>query len=209
MSRRTVGGMVCLFHGLGRIISLPVTARTLSFCLLSLFADRVAGQTPLQARSPLLVYDSFRSAPAPQNPGLDRFVIAEIDSFNSYVALTIQLARPIKVVLTHCGGIGGEAYSAGSITLCHETLGWFRDHLGTHMPNDQRSLLQDGLWFILAHELAHGIVETYRVPVAGDEEAAMDQLGAILIVSEVGGSLLLSAISQLEDSTAVSTHHGI
>ncbi len=137
-------------------------------------------------------------------------IVVEFDEGLRYV---IALRPPVHVILRRCGRAGLENYELRSrtITVCDETINWFANRLIGELS---APYLREGIRFILSHEVAHALTADLATPLTGDVEAAIDELGTILILESPvgfavsGGAMFLNRVAQEEDDWATYTHHG-
>lgn len=148
-----------------------------------------------------------------------RIVVPEVGIIDLQFSRSLRVARRISVVLRTCGGVGKDAFYSGTrtIAICTETVRWLRRKTVNAGGTDEaevRRFVRDGIDFIIAHEIAHALVHDARLPVVGDEETAVDELGALLLLDQGdlrlgGGILLMLYLSTDEDASAAAfSHHG-
>jgi hypothetical protein len=103
------------------------------------------------------------------------------DGFNG----TLKFPRNLPVRHTECGEINAfYDPSTGALSMCYELLAQI-----TQVANDGEVSEQElgdrivGTWlFVFFHELGHGLVDMYGLPITGREEDAVDDFSTVLMV---------------------------
>jgi hypothetical protein len=146
---------------------------------------------------------------------------------------SLQLPKSIRVTVNNCGQPLAEQVrvdgAASVIIACTETrsaasrivlarLGNIPLGAVANPPLDSTAPWVDGaVRFIAAHEVAHILMATYGAAGLGDEEAAADQLAAILLLRDnafsdvTSGSQFLESIARLEGPAPIAaskSRHG-
>ena len=81
-------------------------------------------------------------------------------------------------------------YDAGdrSVTMCYELMEhFFRTFKSTNV-SDARAYakMSDAVRFVFLHEIAHALIDQYKLPIAGNEEDAADRCSAYINLKELG-----------------------
>ena len=105
-------------------------------------------------------------------------------SLNSFVRLPVKM----PLVLRECGS--ANAYYRPiqrDVTLCYELMeqvisGITRDFGEAPMEHKMEAAV-GALYFILFHEIGHGLSHTLRLPILGKEEDAADSIAAYLLLN--------------------------
>lgn len=103
----------------------------------------------------------------------------------------IALPQDVPVTFTQCG-FSNAFWSPdeGTITMCWELVADYNaSYAGsTDFENglfawaDQGSVLTGTTLFVLLHEIGHGMVSLFDLPITGREEDAMDQFAATVLI---------------------------
>jgi Putative metallopeptidase len=98
---------------------------------------------------------------------------------------TLKFPRDLPVVHTECGE--ANAFydpNTRSLSMCYELLNQIAS-----VANDGQSTEQElgdrivGTWlFVFFHELGHGLVDMYDLPITGREEDSVDDFSTVLMV---------------------------
>ncbi|MGB7068090.1 MAG: DUF4344 domain-containing metallopeptidase [Pyrinomonadaceae bacterium] len=88
-----------------------------------------------------------------------------------------------------CGDINAFYNSEErSITVCYELMDHFyqvfRD--GGNDESGSFSKMFDAVRFVFLHEIAHGLIDAYDLPITGNEEDAADRCSAFINLNELG-----------------------
>ena len=72
------------------------------------------------------------------------------------------------------------------IVLCYELIDEIIRIQSEYYNSEEeiRFAVQDTVYEILLHELGHGLIDIYNIPITGKEEDAVDQLATIILLSE-------------------------
>jgi hypothetical protein len=110
----------------------------------------------------------------------------------------LALPHDITLVTRDCGMINAFYNPQDrSITLCYEIMDFyfqlFQKAGGSKQEANQNML--DAMQFIFLHELGHALIDAYKLPVAGREEDAADQLSSYINLKELGDQGSRSAIA--------------
>lgn len=81
-------------------------------------------------------------------------------------------------------------YDAGerSVTMCYELMEhFFRIFKSTNVPDAKAyAKMSDAVRFVFLHEIAHALIDQYKLPIAGNEEDAADRCSAYINLKELG-----------------------
>lgn len=107
------------------------------------------------------------------------------------VADQIALPVDVPVTFTDCGYPNAFwSPSEQSITFCYELVSMYNDSY-EHMEGqegelfgwaDQQAVLSGTTLFVLLHELGHGLIALYDLPITGREEDSADQFAALTLI---------------------------
>lgn len=75
-----------------------------------------------------------------------------------------------------------------SVTMCYELMeDFFRTFKSAGASDDMAySRMNDAVRFVFLHEIAHALIDQYKLPVAGNEEDAADRCSAYINLAELG-----------------------
>lgn len=95
-----------------------------------------------------------------------------------------KLPYDIGINLAECG-VENAFYSNEdrSITICYELISDFADMAGTDAKTDEQLSyrVSSSTTFALYHEIAHAMIDAYKLPVLGSEEDAADRFSAVIL----------------------------
>jgi hypothetical protein len=81
-------------------------------------------------------------------------------------------------------------YDAGerSVTMCYELMEhFFRTFKSTNISDAKAyAKMSDAVRFVFLHEIAHALIDQYKLPIAGNEEDAADRCSAYINLEELG-----------------------
>lgn len=81
-------------------------------------------------------------------------------------------------------------YDAGdrSVTMCYELMEHFYRTFKSSGESDEKSYskMSDAVRFVFLHEIAHALIDQYKLPIAGNEEDAADRCSAYINLKELG-----------------------
>ncbi len=153
-----------------------------------------------------------------------------ISDFNMAFDAYILLAEPVWIGLIHGDECPqwGDAWDprTRSIQICWNTLFALRNSRPTTVNQGWDPV--PTLSFIVAHELAHALIDLLALPVVGDEEVAADQFAVVLLAERdeheksasppaiqtryhdaiLWGRNLLESVGVTERDNALRTRHG-
>lgn len=118
---------------------------------------------------------------------------------------TFAFPRDLPVTHERCGE--ANAFydpETGKLTMCYELLSvihaWARNSTGTDEDFGERVA---GTWFfVFFHELGHGLVDLFDLPITGREEDSVDNLATVLLV-ESGQAFAALRAAEFWDSLPV------
>lgn len=75
-----------------------------------------------------------------------------------------------------------------SVTMCYELMEHFYRIFKSDGTADDKAYakMNDAVRFVFLHEIAHALVDQYKLPVAGNEEDAADRCSAYINLKELG-----------------------
>lgn len=174
--------------------------------------DRNAGVTPSDPPGPSRPSNS--SAPTTSNDsskkpdGGDFIVAHEEVSTPRYVEIDKQikqekllekaagqlnaaLSLPENITLRTKDCKEANAYydpNDSSVTMCYELMEYFYAAFRSSgvSEKDAYSQMFDAVRFVFLHEIAHAIIDKYKLPIIGNEEDAADRCSAYINLEELG-----------------------
>ncbi len=78
--------------------------------------------------------------------------------------------------------------SDDSVTVCYELMDHFFETFqrGGSTPDEAYKKMFDAVRFVFLHEIGHALIDTYKLPVTGNEEDAADRCSAYINLTELG-----------------------
>lgn len=75
-----------------------------------------------------------------------------------------------------------------SVTMCYELMEHFYRTFKSSGESDEKSYakMSDAVRFVFLHEIAHALIDQYKLPIAGNEEDAADRCSAYINLKELG-----------------------
>ncbi|MFJ6761022.1 MULTISPECIES: DUF4344 domain-containing metallopeptidase [unclassified Streptomyces] len=139
-------------------------------------------------------YDTGRTA---QDRRIQRFLQDNevLERIAGFVNDRIALSYDVPVIAKSCGGANASwDPQARDITYCYElveeTRPIFQEQAareGSGSPAERAAAVDDDIIGfsngVLLHELGHGLVDMYDLPITGKEEDAVDQLATLLLAT--------------------------
>jgi hypothetical protein len=102
-----------------------------------------------------------------------------------YLNATFLLPSDLEITHNVCG-MENAYWDGTQIVLCYEMLQFMADlfyNSGWDLTDQQFSDLVYWSWtFILYHELGHGLIDLYELPIPGREEDAVDSFSAVMLI---------------------------
>jgi len=76
----------------------------------------------------------------------------------------------------------------GSVTMCYELMEHFYQTFRSDGRTDTEAYQQmfDAVRFVFLHEIAHALIDKYKLPIIGNEEDAADRCAAYINLEELG-----------------------
>ena len=103
--------------------------------------------------------------------------------------LALSLPRNIALRTKDCKEVNAYYDSRDqSVTMCYELMEHFyRTFKSVGTPEEKAySKMNDAVRFVFLHEIAHALIDQYKLPVAGNEEDAADRASAYINLKELG-----------------------
>lgn len=101
----------------------------------------------------------------------------------------LSLPRDIYLRTRSCNDVNAY-YDASdrSVTMCYELMEHFyRTFRSVGTPDAQSyEKMNDAVRFVFLHEIAHALIDQYKLPVPGNEEDAADRASAYINLKELG-----------------------
>ena len=75
-----------------------------------------------------------------------------------------------------------------SVTMCYELMEHFYRAFKSTGESDEKAYakMSDAVRFVFLHEIAHALIDQYKLPIAGNEEDAADRCSAYINLKELG-----------------------
>ncbi len=96
-----------------------------------------------------------------------------------------------------------------SVTMCYELMEHFYRTFKNAGTADEQAYakMNDAVRFVFLHEIAHALIDQYKLPVAGNEEDAADRCSAYINLKELGGEGV-RAVYAAADAFAIESKQG-
>lgn len=107
------------------------------------------------------------------------------------LAAEIALPQDVPVTFSDCGEANAWWMpEEKALKLCYELIALYNtgyEHIDTEekdflLQADRETVLMGTTMFILFHELGHGFVDLFQLPITGREEDAVDQFAAVTLI---------------------------
>jgi len=102
---------------------------------------------------------------------------------------SLILPNDIRIKTKDCGEVNAF-YDAGeqSVTVCYELMEHFYKVFRSDGLNDEKAYdkMFDAVRFAFLHEIGHTLIDTYNLPVTGNEEDAADRCSSFINLTEFG-----------------------
>ncbi len=111
----------------------------------------------------------------------------EINLLNKRVILPYDVKVIIEYDSSKCKGIAAYySSSSKSITLCYSTLEYFTDYAKrvSYDNYERLDIVNSNLRFIIYHEVAHALIDIYKLPILGREESAADTFAILMMLND-------------------------
>lgn len=96
-----------------------------------------------------------------------------------------------------------------SVTMCYELMEDFYRTFKSSGVSDETAYakMNDAVRFVFLHEIAHALIDQYKLPVAGNEEDAADRCSAYINLKELGDEGV-RAVYAAADAFAIESKQG-
>ncbi len=114
--------------------------------------------------------------------------------------LNRSLSLPYDITLRSkdCGEIN-SFYNPDdhSVTVCYELMEHFFKIFRSSGESEQKAYAKmfDAVQFVFLHEIGHALIDTYKLPVMGNEEDAADRCSAFINLNELGDEGVRSVLA--------------
>ncbi len=127
----------------------------------------------------------------PRYKEIDRQVKADKLLENAADKLNQALILPRDIILRtkDCKEVNAYYDPADrSVTMCYELMEHFYRTFKGAGGSEQKAYakMSDAVRFVFLHEIAHALIDQYRLPVVGNEEDAADRCSAYINLKELG-----------------------
>ncbi len=127
----------------------------------------------------------------PRYKELDQRVKAEKILENAAVKLNAALMLPADIVLRTKDCRQANAFydpSDRTVTMCYELMDHFFQTFKSagHDEKAAYEKMSDAVRFVFLHEIAHALIDQYKLPITGNEEDAADRCSAFINLKELG-----------------------
>jgi len=111
---------------------------------------------------------------------------------------TFRLPRDLFLAHGQCGQVNAFFDpNQDAVLMCYELVGDVYDEFETALGDTEvdtwPQLVIDTYWFVLFHEIGHGLVHYYDLPVTGSQEDAVDEFAAVVLVLNGRAQAVVSA----------------
>lgn len=126
--------------------------------------------------------------------------------------LNRSLILPHDIVLRakDCGEVNAF-YDAEnpSVTVCYELMEHFFKVFRSGGATEDKAYAKmfDAVRFVFLHEIGHALIDTYKLPITGNEEDAADRCSAYINLEELGGDGV-RAVFAAADAFAIESKQG-
>jgi putative metallopeptidase DUF4344 len=127
----------------------------------------------------------------PRYQEIDRQVKADKLLETAAAKLNNSLALPNDIILRtkDCKEVNAF-YDANdrSVTMCYELMEHFYRTFKNSGETEEKAYakMSDAVRFVFLHEIAHALIDQYKLPIAGNEEDAADRCSAYINLKELG-----------------------
>lgn len=107
------------------------------------------------------------------------------DKLNS----SLILPYDIDLITKDCGEVNAFYDAAKhSVTVCYELMEHFYNVFRNNGLEDQKAYdkMFDAVRFAFLHEIGHALIDTYNLPITGNEEDAADRCSSFINLTELG-----------------------
>lgn len=99
------------------------------------------------------------------------------------------MPRDVTLQVKECGE-ANSAYDPNThtVSICYELLEtYYRSFKKTGIPDDAAyAKMFDAARFVFLHEIAHALIDVYKIPMTGSEEDAADRCSAFINITQLG-----------------------
>lgn len=122
---------------------------------------------------------------------IDRQVRAEklLEKAADKLNRALILPRDITLRTKNCDQVNALYDSTDrSVTVCYELMENFYNTFRRNGDSEQKAYgkMFDAVRFVFLHEIGHALIDTYNLPITGNEEDAADRCAAFISISELG-----------------------
>jgi hypothetical protein len=99
------------------------------------------------------------------------------------------LPHDITLRTKNCGQVNALYESSDrSVTMCYELMEHFYDTFRAAGDTERKAYdkMFDAVRFVFLHEIAHALIDTYNLPISGNEEDAADRCASFISLTELG-----------------------
>jgi cytochrome c len=130
---------------------------------------------------------------------LDLKNVQFLEKFTNALNKFLSIDERIEISAKSCGT------RSRSITLCHELMPFNHAKLKkifkSQLQDEQlHAIYLSELKFVLLHEVGHGMIDIYKLPVLGKEEDAADKFAAFMLLNFGGANVLKQATMFFHDT---------
>ena len=117
---------------------------------------------------------------------------------------SLILPHNITLITKDCDGDVNAYYdsNAESVTVCYELMEHFYKVFQSSGASDNQAYAKmfDAVRFVFLHEIGHALIDTYKLPIMGNEEDAADRCSAYINLKELGGDEGVRAVFAAADA---------
>lgn len=110
----------------------------------------------------------------------------------------LVLQKDFPIVFQECGTVNAFYNpQADGIIICNELLENFGQNFAYFVKSESEldQAITDATYFILYHELGHGLIDIYNLNYSGREEDVVDQLSTVILVAAAGEAGARAAVT--------------
>lgn len=123
---------------------------------------------------------------------------------------SLILPHDITLRAKDCGEVNAY-YNADdrSVTVCYELMEHFFKVFRSGGSTEDKAYAKmfDAVRFVFLHEVGHALIDTYKLPITGNEEDAADRCSAYINLEELGGDGV-RAVFAAADAFAIESKQG-
>ena len=120
------------------------------------------------------------------------------DRLNQALILPNDIALRTKA----CGEVNAFYDSNDhSVTVCYELMEHFYKVFKNNGASDQKAYdsMFDTVRFVFLHEIGHALIDTYNLPITGNEEDAADRCSSFINLQELGDDGVRAVLSAADE----------